>query len=292
MKRRASFVPVAPLLGAALALVASRAAADSTRACVLEHSEAQIAQHAGKLLVAREHLRACAQPACPGLIVTDCAEWLDEVQKSLPSIVLLATDEAGTNLADVKVSADGTLLEAKLDGRAIDVDPGTHTFRFEAPDGRHVEQEVLVGVGEKNKRIVVQITDATRALATSMPVAAVSPPATPRGTPLRTAGLVTAAVGLVGLGVGAGFGVDAIVEQHDARCPDNQCRPGSNPGALGDAQTAGTLSTVFFVAGGVLAAGGLLTWWLAPRSAAAMAGVRPVPLTLARGGGVGLVGEW
>jgi hypothetical protein len=293
MKRRGLFVAFAPLLAVSCALVATPAAADSTRSCVLAHTQAQIAQHAGKLLAAREHLRACAQSTCPGLIVTDCAEWLDEVEKSIPSIVLLATDKAGTNLEDVKVSADGTLLMAKLDGRAVDVDPGTHTFRFEASDGRHIEEEALVGVGEKDKRVVVQFAEAPRArLTPRAPGPAVGPAATTSGARLRTAGLVAGAVGIIGLGVGAGFGVDAIVKQSDAHCPDNQCRPGSNPAALGDAQTAGTLSTVFFVAGGVLAASGILTWWLAPRAAVSTAWVRPVPLTLARGGGLGLAGEW
>ena len=254
------------------------------------------------------------QHDCPGLIVNDCAQWLDEVQSALPSVVPLATDEAGANLLDVKVSLDGAPLVNALAGQAIDIDPGTHHFTFERVDLTTVETDVLVVVGDKNKRVAVTLRKAPAAGETApaeraTPEAAVAPMATPgeatpenkapesaaepgKSTfPYRTVGLVVGAAGVVGLGVGTVFGVEAIVKQNDARCPSNNCGPGSNPDALRTAQSDGNLSTGFFIVGGVLAAAGLTTWLLAPSPHAPdSAWVRPAPLTLANGGGLVFLG--
>jgi hypothetical protein len=65
------------------------------------------------------------------------------------------------------------------------------------------------------------------------------------------------------------FGVSAISRKNDAQCDGTNCTNSPVPDAgdkLRDAQSAGTASTVFFVAGGVLAAGGLVLFFAAPRA--------------------------
>jgi hypothetical protein len=106
---------------------------------------------------------------------------------------LIAKNAAGSDLVDVKVTVDGAPLATKLDGLAVDVDPGAHTFAFEAPDGR-VEQKVVITEGGKAQRVsvafgapgtapVVTTTPGT-GVAASAPVAAAAKPgaaATPQG---------------------------------------------------------------------------------------------------------------
>ena len=111
---------------------------------------------------------------------------------------------------------------------------------------------MLVVVGDKNKRVAVTLRKAPAAGETApaeraTPETAVAPMATPgeatpenkapesaaepgKSTfPYRTVGLVVGAAGVVGLGVGTVFGVEAIVKQNDARCPSNNCGPGATP---------------------------------------------------------------
>ena len=47
------------------------------------------------------------------------------------SVVPAAKDKKGRDIVDVKVSIDGKVVTETLDGKALPVDPGVHTFRFE-----------------------------------------------------------------------------------------------------------------------------------------------------------------
>jgi hypothetical protein len=93
---------------------------------------------------AREKFAVCAAAECPPVVQGDCAGWLASVEKALPSVVLMAKDDGGASLIDVKVTMDGQPFLKRLDGRAVSVDPGPHTFRFEGPGGVTVEQVELV----------------------------------------------------------------------------------------------------------------------------------------------------
>src|SRR5208283_377998 len=83
----------------------------------------------------------------------------------------------------------------------------------------------------------------------------------------HTLALVSGGLGLVGLGVGTAFGLEASSkksqyqgEQVDGRCVTEACVTTSK-----DAVSAATASTVAFLAGGALAAAGALVWVTAPR---------------------------
>ncbi|XXT24056.1 hypothetical protein WME94_21185 [Sorangium sp. So ce429] len=147
---------LALFLAAALSLVAVEARAQpSKRACAAAYERAQGLRRDGKLIAAREALIACSQPTCPAAAVADCGPWLAEVEKSLPSVVIAARDAGGRERLDVRVLVDGRLLAAALDGKALPVDPGPHTFRYEPAGGPAVEERVLIREGEKNRAITV-----------------------------------------------------------------------------------------------------------------------------------------
>ncbi|WP_438011704.1 hypothetical protein WME89_25535 [Sorangium sp. So ce321] len=143
-------------LAAALSLAGIDARAQpSKRACAAAYERAQGLRRDGKLIAAREALIACSQPTCPAAAVADCGPWLAEVEKSLPSVVIAARDAGGRERLDVRVLVDGRLLAATLDGKALPVDPGPHTFRYEPAGGPAVEERVLIREGEKNRAITV-----------------------------------------------------------------------------------------------------------------------------------------
>jgi hypothetical protein len=85
-------------------------------------------------------------------------------------------------------------------------------------------------------------------------------------------GLVTAGLGVVGLGVGTVFGISAMGDKNDAHCTSNNvCSSQTDAQKLKDAGSAAGLSTIMFIAGGVLAAGGITLFAVAPSSSVQVA---------------------
>ncbi len=87
------------------------------------------------------------------------------------------------------------------------------------------------------------------------------------GAGQRMAGVVAGAVGMVGLGLGAVFGGVAAAKWSSAKsaCNGQPVSCTTDPNSVGfqdkdSATTMATLSTVSFIAGGVLAAGGLVVF--------------------------------
>src|ERR1700753_2061121 len=92
--RRASLLA---LLMVSLALFGRAARAeDSKKAqCASAYEKSQELRAAGSLKAAHDMLVVCAQDFCPGFVQSDCAQWLTEVQRDLPTIVVVAKDKAG-----------------------------------------------------------------------------------------------------------------------------------------------------------------------------------------------------
>jgi hypothetical protein len=137
-------------------LLASGANAQDKQACTDAYQQGQSFRDQHKLVKAREQLRICAAAACPALIAKDCTDWLKDIEPRVPSVVLTAKNAAGADVTDVKVSVDGAPFVSKLDGIAVDVDPGAHTFVFEGEGGR-TEQKVVVAEGTKAQRVPVTL---------------------------------------------------------------------------------------------------------------------------------------
>jgi len=106
-------------------------------------------------------------------------------------------------------------------------------------------------------------------------------------------GLVTAGVGVVGLGVGTAFGLVAKSKNdasNSSGCNGNNCTSQA-AATRRDALSAANVSTVAFVAGGVLAASGVVLWLAAPKGDADQ-GVGVTPVALGAGGGIQVTGGW
>ena len=270
---------------AALSLGAT-ARADDTEACVDASSQGQTLRDVHQLVEARDKFLVCARQSCPAVVVKDCATWLEQLQARIPTVVPVATDAAGNGLPGVKVSMDGALLLQKIEGDSIEVNPGTHTFTFETADGTRAEKTVVVSEGEKETRVAAVI--AAPGPVSPPPPLQVHHLSPESGPPWKTIGLVAGGVGVVGLALGTAFGFVAIGKKNDANCrSDGGCATQGAVTTQKDAQSAGNLSTVFFAAGGVLAAAGVAMFVLAPSSP-----VQVAPAAGANGAGMVLGGAW
>jgi hypothetical protein len=138
------------VLGLAIVL-ATPLAARADDGCQEDHLAAQKDRKAGKLVEARDEMLRCAAPSCADLVQKDCVRWLDEVNADLPTIVPSARASDGTELGAVHVSLDGAPWLDGLDGKAVPVDPGPHTLRFDARGKPPVDVQVIAKMGMKNE---------------------------------------------------------------------------------------------------------------------------------------------
>ena len=150
------------LLGVSSTLLGQPAQAASDRptddraACVQQHLQAQQARANGDLLGAKGLLVACADDACPVPVRKECAGWLEEVQASMPSIVVITrTDDEASGPTDLRVNVDGAVVRAPT--RPIEVNPGRHVVQVEATGYRPAQAIVIASVTERLKRVVVHL---------------------------------------------------------------------------------------------------------------------------------------
>jgi hypothetical protein len=289
-----------PLVIAASILVSDRARADDKADCIAAFDSAQTALADGKVQQAIANFAACSRDVCPQSLQKRCVDKATESATLLPSVVLSATDAGNNAVVDVKVTVDGSLVATLLDGRTVPLDPGLHTFRFETAGFPAVERQIAIKEGQKGQSVAVQfaptapaVTAVTPVVAAPVPLATTEPPpATDRHAPwttMRWAGIGVGAAGVVGIGVGSVFGAMAFSKWSDAKAQCGvSCAPSSPANdAKRTGETDGDISTAAFVAGGVLAAGGLVLFLVAPaRTASATALVTPTP------GGLQVVGRF
>jgi hypothetical protein len=116
-------------------------------------------------------------------------------------------------------------------------------------------------------------------------------------TSLRVGGIVAGTVGLVGIGIGAGFGVAALSDASTAReyCDGDVCSSQRGVDAVHSATKNADIATVSFALGGALVAAGGLLLWLddgPPAARADSARLEWSPIASESELGVALSGKW
>lgn len=204
--------------------------------CVSDYERSQELRAAGKLREAEGSLVRCADPACPRFIQNDCTQWLVEVQRDMPTVVLAVKDARGAEAMHVKVSVDGEVLATELDGRALAVDPGKHTFRFEIEGSEPIERQYLIRQAQKARVIEVSFAPEGGNLPEESPYKVV-PPLPLREEPpppveqnpnewLRPYSYAAAGVGVLGVMGFVALGVSGKSSENELRrtCVD-RCNP-------------------------------------------------------------------
>jgi hypothetical protein len=172
--------------------------ADEKAVCLDAVSKGQPLRDAHQLVEARDQFQICARAECPARLRTDCASWLSDIERTVPTVVLSAKDGAGRDVADVKVTVDYKPFVDRLDGHAIAVDPGMRTFRFLRSDGSVVTEQALIKEGEKARNVSVVLLGGASSDGSRVPVSheagGVTPDAPTPGGTARAVGLVLGVV--------------------------------------------------------------------------------------------------
>src|SRR6187431_256159 len=233
----------------------STPADSASAACVQAYEQAQEQRHSGSLLAARARLQSCAREECPEFIRNDCAAWYDALQAEMPSVVFAARS-AGRDLSDVRVSLGKRVLTSRIDGEAIELDPGEYDFDFAAPGMQPLTEHVLISRGERNRLQRVELVPSVAgADAVGKPV---SLPAPAQRSWLAPA--VFGGVALVGL---SSFGVLAAWGHSAESTLDATCAPHCSEDQISSVRTKYVAADVSLAVG--VASLGLATY-LALRS--------------------------
>jgi hypothetical protein len=250
---------------------------DQGNACVEAYESAQEQRLAGSLKNARARTEVCATASCPAFIRDDCAKWHAEIVAELPS-VSFSVQSNGKRLTNVRITEGEDVLTERANG-ALELDPGNHSFRFEAPDTQPVTRAFVLERGEKNRVIEIEL----------LPLA---PPPQPKPDPPRTETQapvlpwVLVGTGVAGLTAFTLFGSAGLSEEGKL---ERTCAPSCSDEELQSVKTKYLLADISLGVGiGSLLVGGYLLITHDPEPAAS-ARAFPVRVQAGPGGGMASV---
>ena len=173
------------------------------------------------------------------------AQWGESVPVD-PGARVMKAKADGRKAWTFKIDVPNQPNEVTVDVPELEIDPQASSMSGPKPDKT-----------EEKKRTVDYGTDTTA------------------GDTQRTLGIVAGGVGIAGIGVGAVFGLLSISKKNEA---DGQCRGPElelcTQQGVDDAKTGrtfGNVSTIAFVAGAALAAGGAVLYFTAPNASTPVA---------------------
>jgi hypothetical protein len=282
---RRSLLVTAAGLGLFVAPPPCRGDAPPTKTqCAQSNTAAQDLRRDGRLAASRQELQNCAQPACPALVRDDCSRRLDELDKAQPTIAFEVKDASGADVSSVAVTLDGKPWAESLEGKALPADPGKHVFVFTVAGHTAITRTLVLTEGEKGRRERIELdgSAATGAAPARTPSSAgsalLAPGAGTSSAPSGGAsarlgtqkilGLTVGGLGVAGIGLGAVFGLMTFSSWSSAKTAcggdPSQCKDvTTGQSHRSTAETEATISTVGFVAGGVLLATGAALFFAA-----------------------------
>jgi hypothetical protein len=204
-----------------------------------------------------------------------------------PKLVTLTIDVSppAKALSNLVVKRDNVEVGRAQWGSAIPIDPGKHLLVATAEAKEAWQSEVVVSDAVRSTNVLVP----------ALKSAAAPPPAKPHPietgssggwSTQRTIGVIVGGVGIVGLGLGSVFGLRSMSRHDDDQlhCDSSSSCDPQGFRLRNEARDAGTISTVGFIAGGILVAGGITLFLTAPRASrtttAPAVGLGPGSVTL------------
>lgn len=206
-------------------------------------------------------------------------ERAQALQERLSTLTIRAMSGEDSN-AHLEIRRDGVALQEAELGAPIPVDPGEHVVEAVAPGKQPWSSKVQVGPNAAKVAVEIPALQAsgngaaptpaaqTPATATSTTAPVTDNDASDPGAARRTTGLILGGAGVVGIGIGAFFGIQASSKWSDAKgkCTDYPYNCGAEGQDLrSSAHSAATVSTVGFIAGGALLAAGAVIYFTAPK---------------------------
>jgi hypothetical protein len=185
----------------------------------------------------------------------DAETELEQLRPRIPNLVIRVE-----GAADAKVSLDGKALPASLLGEDRPVNPGTHQLVAQR-GAEQQEQSVSLAEGER-KEVVLRFDAVVATPAPAAETAEAGSSAQSDGGGSRTLAFVALGVGGAGLLLGGVTGALALskkgsLDDDTEHCLKDQCVYAVE-GDVNSLRTFRTVSSIGFIAGGVLAATGVV----------------------------------
>jgi hypothetical protein len=237
-------------------------------------------------------------------------ERLQALEPRLSTLTITVSD-AIVALAGFELRRDGVVLGKAVLGAPVPVDGGDHSVEVVATSKKVWRGTVTVG-REKDKKTVN--VSSLEGAAAAPPAAKLAPkdtgaarpqpekssPATPPTEPsggmtnMQVGGLAVGGAGVVGIVIGSAFGLSAISKNNDAKthCSNGVCDTPDAQKSREDARAAGNVSTIAFVAGGVLAATGVTLFFVGKRKQTETPNVSIAPVAAPTSCGISLQGAF
>jgi hypothetical protein len=207
-----------------------------------------------------------------------------------PRLPRIAIQVAKPDIPGLEIRRGHAVVGAPQWGVPIPLDPGEHVISASAPG--HVPWSTRIVAREAAPAVTIAVPALEPHAKASAPVGAAARPLdrhepAPAEAGLgtqRTLALVAGGVGVIGVVVGSVFGLKSMSSRNDADpyCDeDSRCWDHRAYDAAEDAVTAGNLSTLGFLVGGLGLAGGAVLWFTAPSTTAtesAALGVGPASM--------------
>ncbi|MGC4069480.1 MAG: hypothetical protein QM784_33470 [Polyangiaceae bacterium] len=253
-------------------LTLSNVAVADSKACITAHATGQREARAGHLRLATQLFTTCgSDDSCPSQLRQECAEFLRQVEQTMPTVIFVVTGEKNEDISAVKVFSTDDLIVDGLDGRAIRIDPGKHRLRFLLPSGEVLSSDVLIREGEKNRLIQMRVAEpvepgevAEKPEAkpeppppVAPPPQPVPPPAAPEPRTIPVAFWIASGVAVAGLATGTTFALMGKSEKSTLSDCAPYCKADKR-GTYDDLKRDYLIADVGFAVGVVSA--GVATW--------------------------------
>jgi hypothetical protein len=192
----------------------------------------------------------------------DAQSELEQLRPQIPRLVIRVN---GGNPSDVTLSIDGQPVASSIIGKPRLINPGAH--RVEAQLGAVQKSASVDMLAGKEASVVLELGPSAvrKGPATQPPPTGDNAPPT---SPRRTLGWVGIGVGGAGIVLGSVMGVLTISKRaalKDSGCSDTRC-PHEKQAQVDRLNTFRAVSSVGFIAGGVLATSGIVLLLTAPSS--------------------------
>jgi hypothetical protein len=246
---------VATICSIAAASFSSRGAlADTGQECRDAYYKTQVLRDNKDLEEALKQADVCVR-SCGNELAKNCAEWKADLEGKLASsIILEVVDASGARVTDATVSLDGELWLDQLDGSAHVISKGPHTIEINVKGSLPLEKPIVIRQGEKDRKILISLGS--------------KPPPDPPSEGHRIGPWILVGIGGGALIAGAVTGGIVVVDYGVMKDNCNeQAGTCSQDGldASSRGQVLGPVTTGLLVAGGALAAGGIIWFVAAPR---------------------------
>lgn len=241
---------------------------------------ARCERNLGKLLAARTLLEKVAAETLPAGAPAPFANAQRDAKVDLEALtarIPKITIDRSQAPADWIVELDGMAVTAA----SMPVDPGSHVVSAKDTNGERFREDVTIA---EATTVTVTVLETAQQPAPS-PVPAPAPDAPSTETPSSAAelapGLTLIGVGSAALAVGIVLRVLAIgkIDDVKSRCVNGSCQR-ADEAVVDEAVTFETASTVLFIAGGAVAATGIVLVLVLPGSSSTALELRPTHIGL------------